>query len=278
MYRIQAKNKAQEAFDIEVARKTQSVFEYASIELALQVFNDCESDWLVDVSTPSQNCCLFYCSFNALREFHKRVALVGGAEYARIPSQLFKTVCGPGIDGYQPYQFKKYLDHLRDVRKAIKSYRFKKCEGYKSDNQDLHYFHASRIFTNLRPGTILLFCGYSLPPKIAKKYKKIIVKKKAEYRKSGNNHTDIEIERYIEIFADREVHRVGSPLFELWLAFVHDTKEASRHVCAVSKDANDGVIYKYDNSHHKRKPIYGLEDLLPYTFFYTDTFVFDIEV
>ena len=140
----------------------------------------------------------------------------------------------------------------------------------------MYYFHLSRIFTNLQEGTILLICGFSLPWTERDKYRDLLVAKKEQYRNSGN-HSVIEIEQYIEIYSEREILRPGSPLFELWLAFVEDKKRQSRHVCAVSKDVN-GVVYKYDNTHHNRKPISGLEDLLPYTFYHTETFAFDIEV
>ena len=201
---------------------------------------------------------------------------MGGEDNARIPTQLFQSVCGVGLDGYEPWRFKRYLEYLQESLKVIKSYRFKKCEGFRSNKSDLYYFPLSRIFTNLQPGTILLICGFSLPPIPRDQYRKILVAKKEQYRNSGN-HSAIEIEQYIEIYSEREVLRCGSALFEMWLAFVEDKKERSKHVCAVSKDAN-GVVYKYDNTHHNRKPISSLEDLLPYTFYHSETFAFDIEV
>ena len=283
IYRSKAEEKAQNAIDFAVIAKhnaakkhEKSVKEYDTVQLALQALADCESDKLVDVAFSKQNCCLFVCSVSALRDFGKRLAFVGGEEFARIPSQLFQSVCGVGLDGYEPWQFKRYLQYLQESLKVIKSFRFKRCEGFKSNKSNVYYFHLSRIFTNLQEGTILLICGFSLNWKERDKYRDILVTKKEQYRNSGN-HSVIEIEQYIEIYSEREILRPGSPLFELWLAFVEDKKQQSRHVCAVSKDVN-GVVYKYDNTHHDRKPISGLEDLLPYTFYHTDTFVFDIEV
>ena len=284
IYRIKAEEKAQNAIDIAVVAKQNAankheklVKEYDSVQLALQALADCESDKLVNVALLKQNCCLFVCSVSALRDYRKRLAFVGGEEYARIPSQLFQSVCGVGLDGYEPWKFKRYSEYLQKKNlNVIKSYRFKKCEGFKSNKSNVYYFHLSRIFTNLQEGTILLICGFSLPPTEREEYRDILVAKKEQYRNSGNRSV-IEIEQYIEIYSEKEILRPGSPLFEMWLAFVEDKKRQSRHVCAVSKDLN-GVVHKDDNTHHNRKPISGLEDLLPYTFYHTETFAFDIEV
>ena len=157
IYRTKAEEKAQNTIDLAVIAKQnaankheKSVKEYDSVQLALQALSDCESDKLVNVAFSKQNCCLFVCSVSALRDFGKRLAFVGGEEFARIPSQLFQSVCGVGLDGYEPWKFKRYLQYLQESQKVIKSYRFKKCEGFKKSNKsNMYYFHLSRIFTNL---------------------------------------------------------------------------------------------------------------------------------
>ena len=89
-------------------------------QLALQALTDCcESDQLVEVALLKRNCCLFVCNVSALRDFRKRVAFVGVEEYARIFIHVFQFVlCGVGLDGYEPWNFKRYLEYLQDPLKV----------------------------------------------------------------------------------------------------------------------------------------------------------------
>jgi hypothetical protein len=43
---------------------------------------------------------------------------VGVEEYARIPTHVFQFVCGVGLDGYEPWNFKRYLEYLQDPLKV----------------------------------------------------------------------------------------------------------------------------------------------------------------
>ena len=63
--------------------------------------------------------CLCVMFPRALRDFRKRVAFVGVEEYARIFIHVFQFVlCGVGLDGYEPWNFKRYLEYLQDPLKV----------------------------------------------------------------------------------------------------------------------------------------------------------------
>ena len=260
----------------EMAKSALKSFAFGSKELAVKALCNMESKKLVQVASLNENCCLFIACVNALRLPEQRIAFVGGADRVKIPTQFFKdTTENHGEDGFKSYDLYKYLAKLR-AEGLISSFKLKKCEGYKTNKGDQYYFHVSRIFSNLSPGTILLFCGFSLPPIKRREYTGILVAKKLEYQKSGQFSCSA-IERFLEIYSERELYRPTSLCSEMKRAFVDTVSKQSRHVCAVSKDV-DGRIFKYDNSNVNRQQIKGLEDLLPYIFFYTETLAFNITV
>ena len=102
---------------INVRNRSLNMIVYSQLALQ-QALADCESDQLVEVALLNRSCCLFVCNVSALRDFHKRVAFVGVEEYARIPTHVFQFVCGVGFDGYEPWNFKRYLEYLQDPLKV----------------------------------------------------------------------------------------------------------------------------------------------------------------
>ena len=226
---------------------------------------------MVTVASLGECCCLLACVVNALRTCEERIAWVGGRARAICPTGFFREVCGPPDNGYIGKDVRKYLDRLVQeglLRAKTPSYIFRKLEGYKVHDARAYAFHASRIFTDLKPGVMVLFFAFSIPNAYIEPLRNILLSKKAYYMKT--NYPARNIHRQLEIFSEKETMRSGNLYYELKIHFVDI--EPTPHVCAVCKEEN-GVVYKYDNANRdKRTRMDGMEDLLPYIFYFTKAY------